>query len=382
MFSSRLSVNYFSVNFNGCILSTVCWWLVKKCLTSKLCRLAISWEQGKDKHTTGNMVAQPSDRFVCGACVSQQLVLKGTQRHIWATRQTPPTQSHAVFGCAFPIDYLAGRDETGGEGWESGCGGGFSTLAGCGQLDQRFEFLLAARLKFQPLKIGGNKRLGSQNNLAVWFFPPFSCFSCPGSFARPQHSFKSRWYDSKYDYVKIFDSKHGWIVQKDPSTVVVLCWISSPHSCSGHSVVHVVGIVPSPQRVLSSWSEVSHPAMYLLGNVFRKRELLMWQWRSRADARGVSNNRMEQGFGVASPKPGEVGEPWLTVTGEVEAARRCIVRMNHDDSKDSVRDGKHAHKKNHASRIHRHTPLICVFRILTSIRALYPHILCRDWKIR
>lgn len=46
------------------------------------------------------------------------------------------------------------------------CGSGFAracavevflTLAGCGQLDHQFEFLLTARLKFQPLKIEGNK---------------------------------------------------------------------------------------------------------------------------------------------------------------------------------------------------------------------------------
>lgn len=98
-----------------------------------------------------------------------------------------------MFGCAFPIDYLAGRDETGGEGWESGSGRAcaaevFSNLAGCGQLDRRFEFLLTARLKFQPLKIEGNKRFGlSKQPLRVVFFSrPFLIFPVPGPSPRPQ----------------------------------------------------------------------------------------------------------------------------------------------------------------------------------------------------
>lgn len=104
-----------------------------------------------------------------------------------------------MFGCAFPIDYLAGRDEIGGEGWESGSGRAcavevFSTLAGCGQLDHQFEFLLTARLKFQPLKIEGNKRLGlSKQPLRVgvgFFFPALSLFFlsrflCPGLSSAP-----------------------------------------------------------------------------------------------------------------------------------------------------------------------------------------------------
>lgn len=49
----------------------------------------------------------------------------------------------------------------------------FLTLAGCGQLDHQFEFLLTARLKFQPLKIEGNKRLGlSKQPLRVFFLLP------------------------------------------------------------------------------------------------------------------------------------------------------------------------------------------------------------------
>lgn len=62
------------------------------------------------------------------------------------------------------------------------CGSGFAracavevflTLAGCGQLDHQFEFLLTARLKFQPLKIEGNKRLGlSKQPLCVFFLLP------------------------------------------------------------------------------------------------------------------------------------------------------------------------------------------------------------------
>lgn len=124
-----------------------------------------------------------------------------------------------MFGCAFPIDYLAGRDETGGEGWERGSGRAcavevFSILAGCGQLDHRFEFLLTASLKFQPLKIEGNKRLGlSKQPLSVGFFSrPFLIFPVPVPSPRPQLGSDGRWYDSKCDYVKIFYSKHGQMV--------------------------------------------------------------------------------------------------------------------------------------------------------------------------
>lgn len=68
----------------------------------------------------------------------------------------------------------------------------FSTPAGCGQLDHRFEFLLTARLKFQPLKIEGNKRLGlSKQPLRVFFFLPalslffLSWFLCNGLGSAP-----------------------------------------------------------------------------------------------------------------------------------------------------------------------------------------------------
>ena len=101
-----------------------------------------------------------------------------------------PSHSRVMFGCATPIDYLAWRDETGGKGWERGSGRAcavevFSTLAGCGQLDRRFEFLLTARLKFQPLKIEGNKRLGlsKQPHRAV-LFPALSLFFL-SQFLRP-----------------------------------------------------------------------------------------------------------------------------------------------------------------------------------------------------
>ena len=57
----------------------------------------------------------------------------------------------------------------------------FSALAGCGQLDQRFEFLRGARLKFQPLKIEGNKRLGfSEQPLRAVLLPAlFLIFPVP-----------------------------------------------------------------------------------------------------------------------------------------------------------------------------------------------------------
>lgn len=106
-----------------------------------------------------------------------------------STAPPDPSYSRVLFGCASPIDYLAGRDETGGEGWESGSGRAravevLSTLAGCGQLDQRFEFLLTVRLKFQPLKIEGNKRFGlSKQPLRVVLFPALSLFF-PSQFLR------------------------------------------------------------------------------------------------------------------------------------------------------------------------------------------------------
>lgn len=106
------------------------------------------------------------------------------------------------------------------------CGSGFAracavevflTLAGCGQLDHQFEFLLTARLKFQPLKIEGNKRLGlSKQPLCVFFFAsrPFLIFPVPVPFPWPGLGSDRRWYDRKCDYVKIFDSKHGQTVKK------------------------------------------------------------------------------------------------------------------------------------------------------------------------
>lgn len=146
------------------------------------------------------MVTGPSDRFVCRAHTSQQLIL------------IPLT---LCFGCSFPIDYGAGRVETGGEWWESGSVRAcavevFSTLAGCGQLDHQFEFLSAVRLKFQPLKIEGNKRLGlSKQPLRVVFPHPFLIFPVPVPLPWPRLGSDRRWYDSKCDYVKIFYSKHG-----------------------------------------------------------------------------------------------------------------------------------------------------------------------------
>lgn len=133
-------------------------------------------KQGNIKHTPGNMVSQPSDRFVCKAYMSQQLVLI-------------PLTAMLCLGASFPLITWLGEIRRRGEGWERGSGRPcavevFSNLAGCGQLDRRFEFLLTARLKFQPLKIEGNKRLGlSKQPLRVVSFPPFTCFSCPSSFS-------------------------------------------------------------------------------------------------------------------------------------------------------------------------------------------------------
>lgn len=117
------------------------------------------------KHTTGNMVTEPCNRFVCMAYMSQQ-----------PAPISPSTMLCLGVHCPL-ITWLGERREGGGE-----CGSGFAracavevflTLAGCGQLDHQFEFLLTARLKFQPLKIEGNKRLRlSKQPLCVFFLLP------------------------------------------------------------------------------------------------------------------------------------------------------------------------------------------------------------------
>lgn len=114
---------------------------------------------------------------------------------------------------------------------------------------------------FSPWKSRVINDWGSQNNLSVWFLSrPLLIFPVPVPSPRSQPGSDGLWYDSKCDYVKIFYSKHGRMV-KIPSAALVLCRISRAHSCSGHSVVHVVGIIPWPQQQCSSWSEVSHPAV-------------------------------------------------------------------------------------------------------------------------
>lgn len=127
-------------------------------------------------------------------------------------------------GVRFPLITWLGEMRQEGKGgrvglgelvWKSGSGRAcaakvFSNLAGCGQLDRRFEFLLTARLKFQPLKIEGNKRFGlSKQPLCVvfFFYCPFLIFPVPVPSPRPQLSSDRLWYDSKCDYVKIFYSK-------------------------------------------------------------------------------------------------------------------------------------------------------------------------------
>lgn len=114
---------------------------------------------------------------------------------------------------------------------------------------------------FSPWKSRVINDWGSQNNLSVWFLSrPLLVFPVPVPSPRSQPGSDGLWYDSKCDYVKIFYSKHGQMV-KNPSAALVLCRISRANSCSGHSVVHVVGIIPWPQQQCSSWSEVSHPAV-------------------------------------------------------------------------------------------------------------------------
>lgn len=206
------------------------------------------------RHTTGNMVIQPSDRFVCRAYMSQQLVL------ILLTAML-------CLGVLFPLITWLGEMRQEGKGGWVGLGERvrwrFSRFwQAVDSWTTGSSFSSQWGWNFSPWKSRVINDWGSQNNLAVWFLSrPFLIFPVPVPSPWPQLSSDWRWYDSKCDYVKIFYSKRGQMV-KIPSAALVLCWISRAHSCSEHSVVHVVGIIPWPQRRCSSWSEVSHPVVF------------------------------------------------------------------------------------------------------------------------
>lgn len=142
------------------------------------------------------MVVQSSDRFVWRSDLSQQLVLM-------------PLAAVWCLGVRFPLITCLGEMRQGEKAGRVCAAEVFSNLAGCGQLDRRFEFLLTARLKFQPLKIGGNKRFGfsKQPRRVVFFSRPFLIFPVPVPSSRPHLGSDGLWYDSKCDYVKIFYSK-------------------------------------------------------------------------------------------------------------------------------------------------------------------------------
>lgn len=101
------------------------------------------------------------------------------------------SEYHVVFGCALPIDYLAGR-----ETWE----GGKSVGVGLRERVQwRFSWLWQAVDSWTTSSSFSSQRgwnfshwksrvindWGSQNNSSVCFFcfPPFPYFSCPSSFS-------------------------------------------------------------------------------------------------------------------------------------------------------------------------------------------------------
>lgn len=136
-----------------------------------------------------------------------------------------PLAAVLCLGVRFPLITWLGEMRQEGKGGRACAVEVFSNLAGCGQLDRRFEFLLTARLKFQPLKIEGNKRLGLSKQpprVGFFFSRPFLIFPVPVPSPRPQLGSDGLWYDSKCDYVKIFYSKHGQML-KIPSAALVLC---------------------------------------------------------------------------------------------------------------------------------------------------------------
>lgn len=144
------------------------------------------------------MVIQSSDRFVCRTNLSQQLA-------------PMPLTAVLCLGVRFPLITCLGEMRQGEKAGRVCAAEVFSNLAGCGQLDRRFEFLLTARLKFQPLKIEGNKRFGfskQPRRVLFFFFPrPFLIFPVPVPSSRPHLGSDRLWYDSKCDYVKIFYSR-------------------------------------------------------------------------------------------------------------------------------------------------------------------------------
>lgn len=124
-------------------------------------------KQRSIKHTTRNIVIQPSDRFVCRSYMSQQLILI-------------PLTAMLCLGVHFPlITWL--RDETGGEGWESKCDRDFLKS---GRLWTAGPPVRVSRQgwNFSPRKMRVINDLASRNNLSVCFL---SCLFFLSHLLRP-----------------------------------------------------------------------------------------------------------------------------------------------------------------------------------------------------
>lgn len=222
------------------------------------------------------MLLQPSDRFVSRAHTSQQLILFPLM---------------LCFRLSFPIDYLAASGELRREGNDGRAGLLERVQWKFSQLWQAVDswttssgFPPQRGWNFSPWKSRVINDWGSQNNLWVCFFfvPTLSLFFlpqilCPG---------RSSALTGPGMIANVIMSKY--FTPKRPSTALVLCWFSKAHSCSRHSVVHVVRIIPWPQPLCSSWSEVSHPPMFFSQEGFEEvrsadETVVRQHWCKRSD---------------------------------------------------------------------------------------------------
>lgn len=102
MTQEEVNIPPFKLFFNSSAALYLC-----LCASFSVLKFRSQNKQSSIKHTTGNIVIQPSDRFVCRSYMSQQLILI-------------PLTTMLCLGVHFPlITWL--RDEAGGEGWESKC---------------------------------------------------------------------------------------------------------------------------------------------------------------------------------------------------------------------------------------------------------------------
>lgn len=172
-------------------------------------------KQRNMKHTTENVVIQPSDRFVCRAYMSQQLVL------ILLTAML-------CLGVRFPLITWLGEIRQEGKGGRVGLGERvrwrFSRFwQAVDSWTTGSSFSSRRGWNFSPWKSRVINDWGSQNNLSVWFLSrPFLIFPVPVPSPWPQLGSDGRWYDSKCDYVKIFYSKRGQMVKNSLRNVSIM----------------------------------------------------------------------------------------------------------------------------------------------------------------